>query len=239
MNPFTQFVKDLSGRIGSGFSSLNQSSASNQAYIRNLEREIKEKNVLDLPLADLPVVVFDLETTGFHPYQGDRILSIGAVKIRGLQIEKESFYSLVQCRGSISDEITCLTGITKEMTQKAPPLEEVLHDFYRYIQSDVLVAHHAGHERKFMNHAAWTEMKRKFRHRILDTTFLTKVNRPNQDLNSLDECCAAYEIPVDHRHHALSDAKAAAALWIQAVEEARENGYRTLGEVYTKLASFS
>ncbi|MBN8237167.1 3'-5' exoribonuclease [Halobacillus kuroshimensis] len=237
MNPFAQFVKDLSGRLGSGFSSLNQTSASNQAYIRNLEREIKEKNVLDLSLIDLPVVVFDLETTGFHPYQGDRILSIGAVKVRGLQVEEEPFYSLVHSGVSISEEITRLTGITNDMTEAAPSLNEVLNGFYRYIQSDVLVAHHAGHERKFMNHATWTTMKRKFHHRLLDTTFLTRVNRPDQALNSLDECCAAYEVSIDQRHHALSDAKAAAALWIQSVKEARENGYRTLGEVYTKLAS--
>ncbi|MBC7197513.1 MAG: 3'-5' exonuclease, partial [Deferribacterales bacterium] len=38
--------------------------------------------LLDKPLNEVEYVVFDLETTGIFPERGDRIIEIGAVKIK-------------------------------------------------------------------------------------------------------------------------------------------------------------
>ncbi|GGF27432.1 hypothetical protein GCM10010954_28120 [Halobacillus andaensis] len=236
MNPFIQFVKDLSDRLGSGFSSLNQNDPSKVAYMRNLEREMKNRDVLDIPFDELNVVVFDLETTGFYPYKGDQILSIGAVKVQGLNIlEQETFYSLVYSDTAPSKEIEDLTGITQEMLSEADPLRDVLKDFYSFIKSDVLVAHHANHEKQFMNHATWLALRKNFQHRIVDTMFLTKI--AHQDLVSLDECCAHYDISIEQRHHALDDAKATAKLWVESIQEIKKLNYTTLQDVYTYLAT--
>ncbi|MCP3028572.1 exonuclease domain-containing protein [Halobacillus sp. A5] len=236
MNPFMQFVKDLSDRLGSGFSSINQNDPSKVAYMRNLEREMKNRDVLDIPFEELSVVVFDLETTGFYPYKGDQILSIGAVKVEGTTIlENETFYSLVQCDTPPSQEIEELTGITQEMLVAADPLRDVLKRFYSYIRSDVLVAHHANHEKQFMNHATWLALRKNFQHRIVDTNFLTKI--AHQDLVSLDECCAHYDISIEQRHHALEDAKATAKLWVESIREIKEHNFTTLQDVYTHLAT--
>ncbi|KAA0257170.1 hypothetical protein FHQ18_11425 [Deferribacter autotrophicus] len=45
----------------------------------NYSSEVKE--ILDTPLNMLTFVVFDIETTGIHPENGDKILEIGAVKL--------------------------------------------------------------------------------------------------------------------------------------------------------------
>ncbi|MFG6150163.1 exonuclease domain-containing protein [Halobacillus sp. B23F22_1] len=236
MNPFIQFVKDLSDRLGSGFSSLNQNDPSKVAYMRNLEREMKNRDVLDIPFDELNVVVFDLETTGFYPYKGDQILSIGAVKVQGTNIlEQDPFYSLVYSDTPPSKEIENLTGITQEMLLGADSLRDVLKDFYSFIKSDVLVAHHANHEKQFMNHATWLALRKNFQHRIVDTMFLTKI--AHQDLISLDECCAHYDISIERRHHALDDAKATAKLWVESIQEIKELDFTTLQEVYTYLAT--
>ncbi|WP_173917650.1 exonuclease domain-containing protein [Halobacillus sp. Marseille-Q1614] len=238
MNPFVQFVKDLSGRLGSGFSSLNQNDPSKVAYVRNLEREMKNRNVLDIPFDELHVVVFDLETTGFFPYKGDQILSIGAVKVEGTEIqEEEIFYSLVNSEAEPSKEIEELTGITKEMLESADTLRDVLKDFYSFIKSDVLVAHHANHEKQFMNHATWLALRKNFQHRIVDTSFLTKIPHQDKNLVSLDECCEHYGINNELRHHALHDAKATAELWVKSIREIKEMGFENLQDVYTYLAS--
>ncbi|WP_226582756.1 exonuclease domain-containing protein [Halobacillus litoralis] len=238
MNPFVQFVKDLSGRIGNGFSSLNQNNPSNVAYVRDLERQMKDQNVLDIPFDALQVVIFDLETTGFYPYKGDEIISIGAVKVAGTEIkEAETFYSLVKNETPLSEEIVNLTGITEEMLADAPSLRDALKDFFAFIKADVLVAHHASHEKQFMNHATWLALKQKFQHRIVDTSFLTTINYPDDRLISLDECCEQYGIQIDQRHHALHDAVATAKLWVESIREIQEKNYHNLKDVYTHLAT--
>ncbi|MFC7322545.1 exonuclease domain-containing protein [Halobacillus campisalis] len=238
MNPFSQFVKGLSDRLGNGFSSLNQNDPAKVAYVRNLERQMKNKDVLDIPFDDLNVVVFDLETTGFYPYKGDHILSIGAVKVEGTHVkEEETFYSLVYHDTGPSKEIEELTGITKEMLQSAASLRDVLKDFYSFVKGDVLVAHHANHEKQFMSHATWLALRKNFQHRIVDTSFLTKIVHQDQSMISLDDCCEYYGIGIEQRHHALYDAKATARLWVESIRDIQQKEFTKLQDVYTYLAT--
>ncbi|MYL72316.1 3'-5' exonuclease [Halobacillus litoralis] len=238
MNPFVQFVKDLSGKIGGGFSSLNQNDPSNMAYLRNLEREMKNANTLDLPFDDLSITVFDLETTGFYPYNGDQILSIGAVKVKGDQIiDSQTFYTLVGTDVAPSKEIEELTGITSSMIEDAPPLRDALKSFYQYVKADLLVAHHANHEKQFMNHATWIALRKRFQHRIVDTAFLTKVLPNQQGLMTLDECCEHFGIDIQKRHHALYDSLATAELWVACIKQLKKEGYTNLNEIYTRIAT--
>lgn len=240
MNPFVQFVKDLSDRLGSGFSSLNGNDPGKVAYVRNLEREMQSQDPMDVPLDDLSVVVFDLETTGFYPYKGDSILSIGAVRVKGGDVlSEETFYSLVYHEGDLSDEISELTGLHESELQKAPPLRDVLKDFYAFVKGDVLVAHHAHHEKQFMSHATWLALRKSFQHRIVDSAFIPKVTQQGLQLLTLDDCCEHYKIQIHQRHHALYDAIATAELWVIGVRELKELGIDTMKDFYSQLATLS
>ncbi|WP_240339713.1 exonuclease domain-containing protein [Halobacillus ihumii] len=238
MDQMIQFIKQLTGGLG-GFSSLSsQTDPRKIAYMRDLQRELKNKDVLEIPFDKLSMVVFDLETSGFYPYKGDRILSIGAVKMQGDEIlDEETFYSLVYSDSAPSEEVEQLTGITNEMLKDSETIHDVLKEFYQFIKSDVLVAHHANHEKQFMNHATWHALRKSFRHRIIDTTFLTKVIHPEAGLVTLDECCAYYNISNNQRHHALQDAIATAKLWSKCIREIQELGYQNLRDVYTHIAT--
>ncbi len=237
MNQMLQFVKQLSGRFNSN-ADASLSDPRQMAYIRNLQREMKKKDVLNTPFDQLRVVVFDIETTGFYPYKGDRILSIGAIKMQGDQLlEDETFYSAVFSDEGPSEEIEALTGITKEQLIHAPPIQEVLKNFYQYVQSDILVAHHSSHEKQFMKHASWMALKTDFQHRILDTSFLTKVVEPDLNFKTLDEYCDYYKICNLQRHHALQDAIATAKLWSEGIRRVKELGYSHLNEVYAHIAT--
>ncbi|MRH43805.1 3'-5' exonuclease [Aquibacillus halophilus] len=240
MNQMLQFVKQMSGKLNSNvYTGLpNHTDASKMAYLRNLQRELKNKDVLEIPLNELKVIVFDIETTGFYPYNGDKMLSIGAIKMQGDQIlEDQVFYSPIYSETAPSEEIERLTGITKDQLENAPPIHNVLKDFYYFIKSDTLVAHHSSHEKQFMKHATWTSMKTSFQHRIIDTSFLTKIIEPETKLVTLDECCAHYGIAIEHRHHALYDAIATAKLWSESVQSIQEMGFSNLKDVYSEIAN--
>lgn len=237
LNQMIQFAKQLTGKLNA-----NENMASNDprkvAYLRNLQREMKKKDVLNIPFEKLTVVVFDMETTGFFPYKGDRILSIGAVRMKGEQIiQDDEFYSLVFSEGTLSEEIEALTGITADQLQKAEPIQTVLRDFYQFVKSDTLVAHHSSHEKKFMEQATWNTMKTTFQHRLIDTAFLTKIAEPTSNLLTLDECCAHYGIQIEKRHHALHDAKATAELWAESIRSIKELGFADLSDVYRHIAN--
>lgn len=239
INNIFQFVKQMSVKITpknySSVSSIN--SAAHIAFMRQLQREMKKENVLEVPLSLLPVTVFDLETTGFFPQKGDRILSIGAVKMQGADIlDQETFYSLIHSEEGVSPEISELTGIKAGQLQQAPAIGSVLKEFYQYAGSLPLVAHHAQHEKKFMQHLTWVELKTHFQHRVIDTSFLTKVVYPDIQLITLDECCAYFGIAVGKRHHALEDALITAKLWGENIRFIQELGFQNLKDVYSHLA---
>ncbi|WP_088104486.1 3'-5' exonuclease [Halalkalibacter urbisdiaboli] len=239
MNNMIQIMKQLSSKLSPNVytSTQQKSQAERLSHLRQIQRELKQEDVLDRPFSELPFVVFDLETSGFNPDNGDCILSIGAIKMKGEEIfEKETFYSTVQCNKEISEEVLTLTGLTKEELQKSPPLVDVLTDFFQFVGRTTLVAHHANHEKRFMSHATWQTLRTTFQHRIVDTSFLTKVVAPMEKLVTLDECCSYYGIPIGNRHHAEEDAIMAAMLWQANIRKAKEAGFETLRDVYTFLA---
>ncbi|MFC0561149.1 exonuclease domain-containing protein [Halalkalibacter alkalisediminis] len=239
INHMVQLVKQLSNKLSPNVytSMQQQSGAARLSHLRQIQRELKHEDVLDRPLSELSFIIFDLETSGFYPDKGDNILSIGAIKMKGCDIlEEEVFYSTVKCDKLPSSDILDLTGLTIEELTDAPLLVDVLGDFYTFIGHSTLVAHHAHHEKKFMSHATWQTLRTTFQHRILDTSFLTKIVTPTEKLVTLDECCAHYQIPVHVRHHALEDARVTAQLWQKNIHLAKDKGFETLRDVYTYLA---
>lgn len=239
INNMVQLVKQLSSKLSpSVYTSMQQQSgAARLSHLRQIQRELKHEDVMDRPLSELTFIIFDLETSGFYPDKGDSILSIGAIKMKGCDIlQEEIFYSTVNCKKMPSSDILELTGLTVEELVDAPLLVDVLADFYKFIGHSTLVAHHAHHEKKFMSHATWQTLRTTFQHRILDTSFLTKINTPTENLVTLDECCAHYQIPVEIRHHALEDARITALLWQKNIRLAKEKGFETLRDVYSYLA---
>lgn len=239
MNQMFHFMKQLSGRLSPNVyaSVQDQTNAAQIAFLRQLQRELKKEEVLEKPFDQLAVIVFDLETTGFSPSNGDTILSIGAVKVKGSKvIEEEQFYSPVYSESEPPPHIQELTGLTREDLMAAPPIQKVLERFYTFIGKATLVAHHANHEKEFMQYATWNVLRTHFQHRLLDTSFLTKIVSPEAQLITLDDCCSHYEIEIGKRHHALEDAIMTAKLWGKNVEEVKQLGFETLSDVYAHLA---
>lgn len=134
----------------------------------------------------LDYVVIDFETTGFNPYN-DKIIQVAAVKYRNHELV-DQFVSYVNPERPIPDRITSLTGITNYRVSDAPTIEEVLPLFLAFLHTNVIVAHNASFDMRFLksnvNMLGLPEPKNK----VIDTVFLAKKymkHAPNHKLETL------------------------------------------------------
>ena len=239
MNDMIRFFRQMTGRLGSNIYAgmPSHSNPQQMSFLRQLQKEMKQGNSLDCPLEELPVIVFDLETTGFYPEKGDRIISIGAVKVIGSRIlEQEVFYSLINHEVPVPPEVLRLTSIDEEELRNAPKTSQVLVEFFNFVGSSVLVAHHAKHEQAFMKKFTSSHLRLNFEHRVIDTSFLIRLFKPVVNSLPLEQICLECGIEVKNRHHALADAIMAARIWALYIKKAQEQGYQNLREVYEYLS---
>lgn len=96
---------------------------------------------LSAPVRDVTFVVFDTETTGFSAEQ-DRIVEIGAVKIRNGEIVEERDW-LINPKMAIPKRATRVHGITDAMVKDKPTFAEVYPEFQAFAGDAVLIAHNA------------------------------------------------------------------------------------------------
>jgi DNA polymerase-3 subunit epsilon len=161
-------------------------------------------------LADLSLVVVDVETTGWLEDAG-QITEIGAVRLTGRQVTGE-FSSLVKPGCNVPADITALTGITDQMVSRAPLPAAALRAFLAFASDCVLVAHNAPFDLAFLTAACeacqitWPPAA------VLDTAVLARLllgpdDVPDCRLGTLADFFAAKTTPC---HRALPDAKATA-----------------------------
>jgi DNA polymerase-3 subunit epsilon len=93
-------------------------------------------------------IAFDLETTGTRPQQ-DEIIEIGAVLFDGSTSIK-TYGVLVDPGIPIPPDASAVNGISDDMVQGKPRIEDVLSSFAEFCGDLPLVAHNAPFDYKFL-----------------------------------------------------------------------------------------
>jgi DNA polymerase III subunit epsilon len=182
----------------------------------------------DRPLSELVYTVFDTETTGLNPTEGDQIIQIGAVRcVNAKLLRQESFEQLVNPGRLIPEATVAIHGINQDMVSGKPSITEVLPAFYAFAQDSVLVAHNAAFDMKFLQlQEANTGLL--FHHPVLDTLLLSAVVHPNQESHRLEAIAERFNITVLGRHTALGDALVTAEVWLRLIPLLQAMGITTL-----------
>ena len=182
----------------------------------------------DRPLSQLACTVFDTETTGLQPGEGDEIIAIGALRIlNGRLLHRESFERLVQPGRSPSAESVAIHGIAAAMLEGQPSIGQVLREFQHFAEDTVLVAHNAAFDMRFLQiQEAHTGVT--FGQPVLDTLLLSQVIHPNQPQHTLEAIAARLGVDVVGRHTALGDAIVTGAVFIAMLPLLAEKGIVTL-----------
>lgn len=189
------------------------------------------------PLDELTYVVFDTETTGLYPDQGDEIVQIAAVRIiNGKRVKTEVFDTLVNPGRSIPAASTQVHGITNDMVADAPDTTTAVQRFHKFAEGAVLVAHNAPFDMAFIRRHENAAGCR-FDHPILDTVLLSAVVYGEAESHSLDALAhrLGITIPEEARHTAIGDAIATADALLKVIPALKARGLETFGAVLSEV----
>lgn len=162
-------------------------------------------------------IVFDTETTGLSPADGDRVVEIGCVEIYNRIETGRTFHAYFNPDRDMPFEAEQVHGLTTVFLSDKPRFAERIDDLLEFFGDAPLVAHNAGFDFGFLNH----ELERCGRSpicltRMVDTLVLARGRHPGAK-HSLDALCMRFGIDRSHRikHGALLDAQLLAQVYVE------------------------
>jgi DNA polymerase III subunit epsilon len=164
-------------------------------------------------------VVFDTETTGLKPAEGDRIIEIGCVELVNHIPTGKTLSARINPGRPVSADTVRITGITDEMLVNAPVFEapEIVDALLDFFGDAPIIAHNAGFDRSFLNmelelcgRTAIAES------RWIDTIPIARAKFPGAPA-SLDALCKRFDIALESRtfHGALLDSQLLARVYLE------------------------
>lgn len=184
----------------------------------------------DTPIKSIPFVAVDFETTGFDPKK-DGIVSIGLVPFDLKRIHcKGAKHWIVRPRTALDEESVVVHGITHSDIKSAPDLMRIVEYLLKALEGRIVVVHHRGIERPFLNAALEKRINEGIIFPVVDTMELeARLHRAKpltlwqrfrgHSLPSirLVDSRERYHLPYYRQHHALTDALATAELFMAQV----------------------
>lgn len=177
-------------------------------------------------------VVFDLETTGHSPTNGDQIIDIGLVVIENDQIIKQ-YSTLINPHQPIPSFITHLTGIKNEDVEHAPSFHEIADDISHMFYDSYLIAHNILFDKGFINDAFAKIGMEKLKNKVLDTVELSRIFFPKAPSYQLGQLAEFLQIEHDQPHRALSDAYVTANLFLKIKDKISSLPNETISHLLT------
>jgi len=164
-------------------------------------------------------IIFDTETTGFRPEEGERIIEIGAIEFVNRSATGRTFHEYINPQGKeVNPGAFEVHGISNEFLADKKTFAELAGDFLKFIGEDaMLVAHNAPFDINFINHEfARLDLPPVDPSRVIDTLEMARKKHPMAQ-NSLDRLCDRYGINNKHRtlHGALLDSELLSEVYIE------------------------
>jgi DNA polymerase III subunit epsilon len=181
----------------------------------------------DTPLAQVPMVAIDVETTGLDPAR-DEIVSIGLLPMTLKCIAASaSRYWVVRPRLELNPESVVIHAITHAQIEAAPDFGERIDELLHALAGRVVVVHCRDIERRFLDRALRARIGEGIEFPVIDTMDLeARIHRARQPgffarlfgktpvpaSIRLADSRTRYHLPRYRAHHALTDALATAEL---------------------------
>ena len=206
-------------------------------YVNDVDDRIVVHGDKDMSF-DEEFVAFDLETTGLSS-RTDRIIEIGAVILKNGE-EVDRFQTFVDPERTLDRKIVDLTGITDEMLQGAPKIEEVLPKFLEFVGDRVLVAHNSDFDTGFIR-AECARQGYAYHYTSADTLILSQNLLSHLNKFKLNIVSNALSLPDFNHHRAGDDAMTCGLIMHKLMQKLREehdiHTLQTINPIMAKLRS--
>jgi len=160
-------------------------------------------------------IIFDTETTGLSPRDGDRLVEIGAIEMIDRFPTGRVYHQYCNPERDMPIEAFNVHGLSSDFLRDKPRFAEIAAEFSAFIEGAQLVAHNAPFDMGFIN----AEFERAGlpaigMERVVDTASLARRKFPGAKA-SLDALCERFGISNAHRvkHGALLDAELLAEVY--------------------------
>jgi DNA polymerase-3 subunit epsilon len=164
-------------------------------------------------------IVFDTETTGLDPLQGDRLVEIGCIELVNQFPSGKVFHCYFNPERDMPAQALAVHGLTSEFLSDKPFFAHKVPELIAFLGDAQLIAHNAMFDLAFLN----AELERAghavvARERMIDTLLIARRKHPGGS-NRLDDLCVRYAIDNSRRtkHGALLDAELLAEIYIELI----------------------
>jgi DNA polymerase III subunit epsilon len=164
-------------------------------------------------------IVFDTETTGLDPLQGDRLVEIGCIELVNRFPSGKVFHCYFNPERDMPAQAQAVHGLTSEFLSDKPIFAHRAAELIAFLGDAQLVAHNAMFDLAFLN----AELERAghitvARERMVDTLLIARRKHPG-GANRLDDLCIRYSIDNSRRtkHGALLDAELLAEVYVELI----------------------
>lgn len=165
-------------------------------------------------------IVFDTETTGLDPNQGDRLVEIGAIELINHLPTGNQFHEYINPQRTVPADAVAIHGLDDAFLRDKPLFSQIADKFLAFIgQDSKLVAHNASFDLRFMNTELGREKKSLIdKNRIVDTLVMARERFPGSN-NTLDGLCRRFGIDNSNRtlHGALLDSELLAEVYLELI----------------------
>jgi DNA polymerase-3 subunit epsilon len=162
-------------------------------------------------------IVFDTETTGLSPLNGDRVVEIGCVEMFNRCETGRHFHSYFNPGRSMPSEAEAVHGLSEKFLSDKPLFADVVEDLLMFIGEAPMIAHNAAFDFGFIN----SELGQCGRpsvcmSRMVDTLAIARQKFPGAK-HSLDALCTRFGVDRSQRikHGALLDAQLLAQVYVE------------------------
>jgi len=163
-------------------------------------------------------VVFDTETTGLNPGQGDRIVEVGCIELINLLPTGNEFQIIHHWPPGLRGDRAHHRHHRRDAARQTPfRTPECCRCPARILWDSPIVAHNAEFDRGFLNDELELMGRPPFpKERFIDTLVLAREHRPGSPA-SLDAVCKRFDISIKDRvlHGALLDAQLLAMAYLE------------------------
>jgi len=162
-------------------------------------------------------IIFDTETTGFDPQNGDRMVEIGCIEMIDRIETGQTFHCYYNPERPMPKAAENVHGLSDMFLSDKKLFAAGAEELLAFLGDAKLVAHNAQFDFNFLNaELVLCGYQPISRFRMIDTLAIAKSKHPGAKL-SLDALCSRYGIDRSHRvkHGALLDAELLTQLYIE------------------------